>query len=112
MRVGSRPRCWGTVGIAAVAILVGGLVACKTPQPAMAPAVVKKPPPLSFHAELGPITALAWDDPFLWIGTDRGLRRSRQGTGEELWLTHEPALAGHRIKALAHSCGPSLQVSP
>ena len=111
MRVGSRPRCWGTVGIAAVAILVGGLVACKTPQPAMAPAVVKKPPPLSFHAELGPITALAWDDPFLWIGTDRGLRRYRQGTDEALWLTHEPALAGHRIKALAPAGGPSLLVA-
>src|SRR3569623_134816 len=110
MRVGSRPRCWGTVGIALVAILVGGLVACKTPQPAIAPAGVKKPPPLSFHAERGPITALAWDDPFLWIGTDRGLRRYRQGTDEALWLTHAPALAGHRIKALAPAGGPSLLV--
>src|SRR3569623_3753558 len=127
MRVGSRPRCWGTVGSARGAILGGGLVACKTPQPASAPAVVKKPPPLSFHAELGPITALAWDDPFLWIGTERGLRRYRPGTNEELWLSNEPskeqgkdpanehgknqAMLGHHITALAPASGPSLLVA-
>ena len=107
MRVGSRPRCWGTVGIAVVA----GLLGCATPHPTATAVAVKKPPPLSFRAELGPITALAWDDPFLWIGTARGLRRYRPGTDEELWLSNEPLLAGHRITALSPASGPSLLVA-
>ena len=87
MRAGFGPRCCGTVGIA----VVTALLACETTRPASPPVVVKKPPPLSFHAELGPITALAWDDPFLWIGTARGLRRYRPGTNEELWLANDPS---------------------
>ena len=87
MRAGFRPGCWGAVGIA-VATAVAGCEATRPPTP---PAVVEKSPPLSFHAELGPITALAWDDPFLWIGTQRGLRRYRPGTNEQLWLASEPA---------------------
>jgi len=74
------------VGIAVVAV-----VGCQASRPPSPPAVAKKSPPLSFHAELGPITALAWDDPFLWIGTQRGLRRYRPGTNEELWLSNEPS---------------------
>ena len=123
MRAGFRPRCRGTLGIAVVTLLLG----CEGTRPATPPVVVKKPPPLSFHAELGPITALAWDDPFLWIGTERGLRRYRPGTNEELWLSNEPgkeqgkdpanehgknqAMLGHHITALAPASGPSLLVA-
>src|SRR5512142_2109240 len=86
MRAGFRPGCWGAVGIAVVTAVLG----CEATRPPTAPAVVEEAPPLSFHAELGPITALAWDDPFLWIGTARGLRRYRPGTNEQLWLASEP----------------------
>lgn len=120
MRAALRPRCWGTVGIA----VVSGLLGCETTRPASPPVVVKRPPPLTFRAELGPITALAWDDPFLWIGSDRGLRRYRPGTNEQLWLSAETGdpkagdpgkgdqrLAGYHITALAPASGPSLLVA-
>jgi len=95
------------MGIAVVA----GLLGCRATNPPPPVGGATKPSPLTFHAELGPITALAWNDPFLWIGTDRGLRRLRPATGEQLWLAPEPALSGHHITALAPAGGETLLVA-
>jgi hypothetical protein len=86
------------VVVASVSFLGG----CPATQPP--PVVVAKEPPRPsglFAAELAPIAALAWTDPFLWIGSARGLRRFRPTTGEVEWMTGDAGLAGHRITALA-----------
>ena len=85
----------------ALCALLGG--ACsRTPLPAPAGGPPKAAAAgLTYQAELAPIAALAWTDPFLWIGSDRGLRRFQPATGGLEWVAADAGLAGHRVTALA-----------
>jgi hypothetical protein len=47
---------------------------------------VPAPADVDFQAELAPINALAADHEFLWIGSDRGLRRVRLSDDKVEWL--------------------------
>ncbi|HEY8923958.1 MAG TPA: hypothetical protein VIU64_06220, partial [Polyangia bacterium] len=51
---------------------------------------------LSFQAELAPISALAWESPHLWMGSDRGLRRVRISDESVEWIAlgTKPSAAG------------------
>lgn len=56
---------------------------------------------LSFQADLAPVTALAFADPFLWIGSARGLRRFRMPAGPNEWMTDALGNLGRQVTALA-----------
>jgi len=86
--------------VALCALLVGACSRTPLPVPAAGPQKAAATG-LSYQAELAPIAALAWSDPFLWIGSDRGLRRFRPATGELEWVAADAGLAGHRVTALA-----------
>ena len=57
--------------------------------------------PTFFQADVAPIAALAFREPFLWIGSDRGLRRVRLPAGEAEWVAAEGGFSGRRVSALA-----------
>ena len=79
--------------LAGAALAVGGCSATKAgPGPsaggptAGAGAAPTKFSGLSFQAELAPISALAWEAPHLWMGSDRGLRRVRVSDESVEWI--------------------------
>lgn len=95
-------RTW--VAVAALSTAALG-IACGSAQRAPAVSVVMAGASggagAIFWADLAPIVALAAGEPFLWIGSDRGLRRARLPAGETEWMGPETGLAGRRVSALA-----------
>ena len=82
--------------------------ACAGPRAAGEPLPSASPPQatplpdlITFQADVAPIRSLAASDGFLWIGSDRGLRRVRLPAGPAEWVGGESGLAGHRVTALA-----------
>ncbi|HXI59881.1 MAG TPA: hypothetical protein VNO55_27625, partial [Polyangia bacterium] len=53
------------------------------------------------RAEPGPILALAFHAPHLWIGTARGLRRRNVSDGSYEWVDADSGLLGRQVSALA-----------
>jgi hypothetical protein len=53
------------------------------------------------RAEPGPILALAFHAPHLWIGTARGLRRRNVSDGSCEWVGADSGLLGRQVSALA-----------
>jgi hypothetical protein len=52
-------------------------------------------------ADVAPISALAFDGSFLWIGSARGLRRVEVATRAAAWLGHDSGFDDHDVTALA-----------
>ena len=80
--------------LAGAALAVGGCSATKTgPGPSAGASIAaegaarSKFSGLSFQAELAPISALAWEAPHLWMGSDRGLRRVRVSDENVEWIS-------------------------
>jgi hypothetical protein len=65
-----------------------GVVASGAPQPPL-------------MADVAPISALAFDGRFLWIGSARGLRRVEVATRAGTWVGHDSGFDDHDVTALA-----------
>jgi len=96
---------WGirAAGTLALTGMLGSPLGCRTAQPtASATAAVQAPrSAIRLRADLSPVAALAFSEPYLWIGSDRGLRRLRLPDNQLEWFTTTEGLAGKAVKALA-----------
>ncbi|HEX2661149.1 MAG TPA: hypothetical protein VHU40_22875 [Polyangia bacterium] len=88
-----------------LAVLLGLSGGCATTQAGTSgPATVAAQSPRSgprLLADLAPVTTLAFDEPYLWAGSERGLRRLRLPENQLDWFTTAAGLAGHPVKAVA-----------
>ncbi|MBC8131768.1 MAG: hypothetical protein H7X95_02210, partial [Deltaproteobacteria bacterium] len=67
----------------------------------VAPEAAPLPDTVTFQADVAPIRALAASNGYLWIGSDRGLRRVRLPSGPGEWVAADAGVVGHRVSALA-----------
>ncbi|MEA2700056.1 MAG: hypothetical protein QOI66_4327 [Myxococcales bacterium] len=72
-----------------------------TSKASLTPSTLTESPSIINRAEPGPILALAFHAPHLWIGTARGLRRRNVSDGTYEWVGADSGLLGRQVSALA-----------
>jgi hypothetical protein len=101
---------------AIVVVAMAGLAACRTPRAGGGAGAsgLAQPVPgfrVTRQAESVPITALAVQGPYVWIGSAHGLRRWNVATDEGGWVGPESGLVGHGVSALATDADGGLWVA-